>query len=104
MIDENLPHQPGDDAHEMRAAAPVDPLDAAQPQVGFVHQRGRLQCMVAAFGRQLAIGDGAQLRINEVDHPIARGQVALPPVGEQLCESGGHAGESSSAGTRRRWE
>jgi len=79
VIDENIPHDPGDDAHEMRAVLPVDVGRAVQSEKGFVDERRRLQGMVGPFARKLAIGHCAQVGIRNVDDAAERGLVAVAP-------------------------
>ena len=51
MLDQDLPHRPGGDAEEVRAVLERERGVLEQPQVGLVHERGRLQ-RAAVFGRE----------------------------------------------------
>jgi hypothetical protein len=42
-IDQDLPHQARGDGEELRAIGPLHVLAAAEPEEGFVYQRGGLE-------------------------------------------------------------
>ena len=86
VIDEDIAHEPRDDADEMSAVLPVHACDTAQPQVGLVDEGGRLQGVIATFVGELSAGDRTQLGIDGIDQAIARAGIARSPRLEQLSE------------------
>ena len=49
----------------MQPALPVDLPLAQQAQIGFVHQRGRLECVALAVATKLACGALPELTVDE---------------------------------------
>ena len=76
-----------------------DRFKAAEPHVGLVDQRRRLQGMARTLPPQLPLRDRAQFGVNRIDQPVTRSQVTLPPCGKPRRELSVHGFESSSAPT-----
>ncbi len=56
----------------MRAALPIDLSLAHQPQIGFVHQRGRLECVALAVTAKMACGALPELGVDEGQQRLLR--------------------------------
>jgi len=76
LIDQDLAHEVRSDAQEVRAAAIVGLILCDQADVRFVNQRGRLKRVTGPLVAQLAIGEAAQLGIDQRHQAIKRGLVA----------------------------
>ncbi len=65
VLDEDLAHESRGDAVKMRAILPGHLLVIDQLQIRFMHERGRLQGVIAAFALQVSAGHTAQFFVNE---------------------------------------
>ena len=65
MIDQNLAHQVGRDAEELRAAGALHLRLVHQPQVGLVDQRRRLQRVVRPLAADIGGREAAQFAVDE---------------------------------------
>src|SRR5262245_35837265 len=64
-VDEDLAHQERRDGEEVCATAPGFRPLVGEPEISLVHERGRLQCMVASLLPHIAGSQPMQLIINE---------------------------------------
>lgn len=71
MVDEYAPHRPRGRAKEMAAVFP-GALRRIQPQVNFVHQCSRLQCVAASLPPQLRRREAVQLAVDQRIEPLER--------------------------------
>ena len=62
---QDVPHQPGGYAEEVRPVLPAHLLPVDQPHPGFIDERRRLQRMVGAFPGEVMVGQPTQLGFNE---------------------------------------
>lgn len=65
VVDEDSTHDLADDPEELRAVLPGRPPLVHQAQVGFVHQRRRIERVIAVLAAKLARGDPPALVIDE---------------------------------------
>ena len=86
MVDEDPPHELRRHAEELRAIEPRHALLAHQADVGLVHERRRLQCVIAALAPQVGGGPLSKLLIDEGHQILSRLQVPAPPRLEQLTD------------------
>ena len=84
VVDEDASHQLRGDAVEVRAVLPADVLLVYQPEVGFVNQRGGLQCVAGALPADVLAGQPAQLPVDQRHQRVERRPVAVAPGHEQL--------------------
>src|SRR5262245_56483578 len=89
VISQNAAHQPPCDPEEMGAIHPFDLRIAKQPQVNFMHQGGRLQCVVRTFMPQVVSGQTAKLLVNHVESLVRGGFITLSRLNEQCRKIGG---------------
>ena len=82
-----MAHQPRGQGKEMGAILQRN-IRLDQSQKRFVHHRGRLQRMAAAFGAHVAAGQTAQLVVDQRRQPLQRLRVTGAPFGQQLREIG----------------
>ncbi len=77
VIDQDLAHDAGGDGEEMDAVLPVE-AGAEDFEIGFVNETG---CVEGAFvlAAQAAMGEGAELRVNDGDQLVVSGGVARAP-------------------------
>ena len=68
----------------MRAIVPRHPAEAAQAEVGLVHQGGRLQGMAGPFRAEMPRRQRAQLRVDQRQEPLQRAVIPLLPGPEIL--------------------
>ena len=83
MIDEDLPHQPGRHAEEVRPARQCQAVHIHQSQIDLVDERRRLEGVSWRFAPEMAPRHAAQLVIHERDQAVERRRVALAPGQEQ---------------------
>ena len=69
----------------MSATLPVDRVLAQQPHVGLVHERRRLQRVVAAVPAQMAGRAAAQLAVDKREQFVLGVRMPLRPRAEQAC-------------------
>jgi hypothetical protein len=72
MVDEDPPHHSRRQREEVRTALPVNLSLPQQPQIGFVHQRGRLECVALAVMTKLACGALPELTVDERQQLLLR--------------------------------
>ncbi len=72
MVHENAAHHSRRQREEMHAALPVDLSLAQQAQIGFVHQRGRLECVALAVTTKMACGALPELAVDERQQLLLR--------------------------------
>jgi hypothetical protein len=101
-IHEDAAHHLGRHPEELRAVLPDYTLLIEKPEIGFVHELGRLEGVAARLAPQARHRALAQLRVDERQEPIAGGKVAVPPCAEQLGEVVTGAGQDASR-LRRLW-
>ncbi len=68
----------------MRPIVPRHPAETAQPEVGLVHQRGRLQRVTGALRAQMPGGNRAELPVNQRQKLLERAVIPLLPGPEIL--------------------
>jgi hypothetical protein len=86
VIDQDPPHGLRRHAKELR---PVDPRHARLPHqahVRLVHERGRLQCVIAALAPQVRRGPFAKLPVDEGDQILLRLKIAPGPLLQQMTD------------------
>lgn len=99
VVDQHLAHHPRRHVDEVHPVLPFDAFKAAEPHVGLVDQRRRLQGMARTLTPELPLRDRAQFGVNRINQPVTRSQVTLPPCGKPRRELSVHGFESSSAPT-----
>jgi len=85
MIDEDLPHDLRRHAEEVRPACVIRLMLFDQTGIRFVHERGRLQCMVLTFVVEIAASQPLQFGVQERDQAV---EGSLIPCGEVLKKHG----------------
>lgn len=68
---------------EMRAALPVYAVFIRQPEIGFVHQRGRLQSMIGPFAAHVPASAAAEFAIDQFHQAGLRIPISGPQAREQ---------------------
>jgi hypothetical protein len=68
----------------MRAIVPRHPAEAAETEIGLVHQRGRLERVAGPLRPQMARRDGAELGIDDRQELLQRAIVPQLPGPEIL--------------------
>ena len=81
-FDEDLSHQPRRDAEKVGAVAGGCGA-AAQPEPGFVHQRGGVECLARPLPPHLRARDSSQLVIDEWQQRVERALLAGSRRGQQ---------------------
>jgi hypothetical protein len=87
-IDQDSPHDLRAHGHEMHPIVPVDALYVDQPEVRLVHERRRLQRMTGALVSHIAVGEVAQLVMEQSGQPIQRSSVAIRPCAQETRDFG----------------
>ena len=82
MIHQDLAHQPGGHAQEVRPVLPVDAGLIHQPQIGFIHQGGGLQGMAGPLAAHGAVGDAPEFALDEGNRLVQTLPVASLPAKE----------------------
>ncbi len=82
-VDKDAAHQPGGHRQKVRAVLPVDALHVDETQIGFVHQRRRLQAVTGALAGHATLRDAVQLAVDERNQLLERGVITAVPVHEQ---------------------
>jgi hypothetical protein len=83
VVDENAAHHPRGDAVELRAILPVDAALVDESQIHLVHERRRLQRVIATLAAQVRCRAPVQCVVDEGHQPIARLLVAGSPGPQQ---------------------
>jgi hypothetical protein len=86
VVDEDLPHQAGGDAEEMRAPLPSNRLPLDQPDERLVHECARPDGMLPALAPQITPGEFLQLFVQERREPFERRLTAAGPLSQQSRE------------------
>jgi hypothetical protein len=68
---------------EVGTVLPMNRLGLADPEVGFMHHGGSLQCVLAVLAPHLAGGDSMQFRVDQIYESISSFTIATPPLVEQ---------------------
>lgn len=84
MVDENLAHNLRCESEEMDAIAIVPSVTAGESEIGFVHQCGWLQGMIASSAGKAAAGNTTQLVVNKGYKSVSGGNIARVPTHEQF--------------------
>src|SRR6266496_2972510 len=80
MIDQNLAHRLRGHGEEVGAVSPVRRMILAhQLEVGFIDQRGGLQCMFRTLALHVAVRAPAQILINKRRQLVERSLIPLTP-------------------------
>src|SRR5260370_27708303 len=77
MFDQNPPHGLGGRAKEKRAVLPLRLRVAAEPQPGFMDERGGLQCVARPFAGHQVGGETAEFAINQRQELFSGLRIAL---------------------------
>src|SRR5262249_17677774 len=83
MFDQNLAHQLRGDAIEVRPTLPLRKNLSPESQVSFVNESGGLQRVTGSFGSEVAIGDLAQILVDDRYQLFQGVPVALTPIVQQ---------------------
>ena len=86
VIDEDLAHQPGRHAVEVRPALQRHAVHIHQSQIDLVDERRRLEGVAWRFALEMSARHAAQLVIHERDQAVERRRVALTPGQEQASD------------------
>ena len=87
MIYQNTPHHFGGDAKELRTVLPVNVFLINEPKVCLIDQRGRLQSVIGNLLPHAINRDMSQFLIDEWQHLVERGFIAVAPVDEELSNT-----------------
>src|ERR1051326_8110341 len=79
MLYQNTPHQLRRYRKEVSAILPVDTIVTGQPQVGFVHQRRRLQTVSLPLTFHISPREAVQFRVNHGRELFEGLPVPFPP-------------------------
>jgi hypothetical protein len=80
VVDEHSPHLLRHYGEKVPTVLPLNSRGAAEPQVNFMHDRRRLQGVIAAFAAHVPGGSAAQLAVDDLDQPVAGVVVAGTPL------------------------
>lgn len=83
VVHENAAHHPRRHRKEMSAILPRDSVCIDQPDIGFVHERRRLEAVAGTFPRHAAARDSIKLLVYERNQSLEGGFVALRPSEEE---------------------
>jgi hypothetical protein len=83
VIDEDLTHQGGRYAEEVRPARERHAIDIDESKVDLVNERGRLEPVARRLALKAAARHPAQFVVDERDQAVERGGVSLAPGQEQ---------------------
>ncbi len=86
MIDQDLPHQSGGNAEEMRASFPGNLLPFDQPDERLVDQRARLHGMTWPLAAEVAAGERPELLVHVGQQAIEGRLTALAPFDQEVGE------------------
>ena len=86
MIHKNLPHRARGVTQEVRTVTPIGLPPRKQPQIGFVHQRRRLQSVAQALLAHEAPGQATQLTVYRLSELRMSGFVTEPGSFEQTTD------------------
>src|SRR6476660_2669907 len=89
MVDQDPSHHFRGEAEELRAVLPVNVFLIDQPEVSLVDQGGRLQRVIGKLLTQAINRDSPQFLVNERQHLVERGLVAIAPVDKKLSNTCG---------------
>jgi hypothetical protein len=89
VIYQNLPHKPGSDSKEVRAAFPFRRTLAKQAHVGFVNQSSALEGVIRALLLQGVAGETPELLVDERHEGVEGLPVAAAPTGQKVCDLAG---------------
>jgi hypothetical protein len=95
MIDKNPSHHLSGDAIEVRATLPIDAVLPHQAHESFMHERGRLQCVVPTLAEQVGAGLSLEVLVDQRYQGFARLEVAVPPGLQQTRDRSGFFSHSS---------
>ena len=79
VIDQDLAHQPCGNREEVRAVPYIE-VRAGEADVGFADEVGRSERVAGALAPQAAVGEPAQLGVDQRDQVIERTAIAGAPV------------------------
>ena len=84
VVNQDAPHGAGGRDVEMRSILPADVAFANEPDVSFVHQRGRLQSVAGTFLAHVAHGEPVQFGVDDIDQLLLGTVLAGSDIGKQL--------------------
>ena len=85
MVHHDVPHQLRGRRDKVDAVLPDRLRLIDQPQVGFVEERGRLQCVTGVFPRPtLLVCQPVQFGLDQGEQLLKRSVVSAAPVAQQL--------------------
>src|SRR5690606_29481401 len=101
VVAEDLAHGPGGEGHEVRLTGRPDRLAIGQFQVGLVHERGRVQRVVAVPSPALPAGERAELAVEQLEQgvdvrPSGPGHIFHRPCSPYPRDAGSHGDAMSS--------
>jgi len=82
VVHQHAPHHRRRHGEEVAAVHPRRAVLVGQAHVGVVHQGGGVQGVAVALAAQLAVGNAAQLIVDERNQPVQRLAVADPQLNE----------------------
>ena len=88
VVDEDLAHEMGGDAEEMRAGFPVGHCLRNQAQIRLVHERGWLKRGGRVLVAQVVRGQAAKLVVDDGHQPIDRRGIAVLEIEQQPRDLG----------------
>src|SRR5262249_19115705 len=87
IVDQNPTHHLSPNSEEMGAVVEGDRFRPEEPDTRLVDQRVRIQRVIAALAAQKARREPAQLRMDDLEEPPARGGVTAAPAGQPFGDS-----------------
>jgi hypothetical protein len=86
VIHENLAHQSGGHANEVRAVLRVERALVGEAQVSLVHEGCGLESVARALPFQIAVSDGAEFFVDEWDQCLKGLLIASPPFQKKFAK------------------
>ena len=86
VVDQDPPHGLRRHAKELRPVEPRHALLSHQADVRLVHERRRLQRVIAALAPQVRSGPFAKLLVDEGDQVLSRLKIAARPLLQQMTD------------------
>jgi hypothetical protein len=86
VIHENLAHQSGGHANEVRAVLRVERALVGEAQVSLVYERCGLESVARALPFQIAVSDGAELVVDERDQCLKGLLISSPPFHKKFAK------------------
>ena len=86
VIHENLAHQPGSHANEVRAVLRLERALVGEAQVSLMDKGRGLKSVARALPFQIAVSDGAEFFVDERDQRLKGLLIASPPFHKKFAK------------------